>query len=281
MESAVPDHILDDPKGPTEFFVQKVSVMSSDYEVYLGDKASKDTKWLVIDQQGSLWDKHCKFIVENYVRPKGGKIGDGVCLASANIKPLTRDRYKYYDMDWDTDYKYEDSDDSDGYSSSGSDEDLAEVKEKAKCKWKADTEAEFFSDREQKHRVAKCKIKAKGKAKKKKITKITRDEDGKEHTTEHTEHEEKIKKFFYKLWIGDSDNMIPIKLHGSVNHGDGQLKWESQQFDCKIEGFWTPKPHIMTKSEEYPAMDLLLGFIIANIFSPTDVAGHCSPNFKF
>ena len=49
-------------------------------------------------------------------------------------------------------------------------------------------------------------------------------------------------KFIYKLKLGEegSDkNEIDIKLHGSVNHGDRQLKWTSSIFDGEIGGFFS------------------------------------------
>lgn len=122
-------------------------------------------------------------------------------------------------------------------------------------------------------------MKAKGKCKKKKKTTVVRDSEGHEITRVDVEEEKKIKKFIYKLEIGD--NKIPIKLHGSVNHGDTQLRWSSPHFEAEVGGFFSPKPHIKTKSQEYPAMDLLLAFIICNMFAPSDIKNNCHAPFNF
>merc|ERR1712070_199100 len=109
------------------------------------------------------------------------------------------------------------------------------------------------------------------------------DSEGHHHRDkERRVHEEKkVKKFFYKLTIGDSDNEIPVILHGSFNRNSGSLKWECPGFfDSEIEGFWSPKPHIKTHSEQYPAMDLLLAFMISNILAPDDIKNHCNPPFS-
>jgi hypothetical protein len=283
MESAVPDDILPDPSGPSEFWVQSVSMMSSDYDVH----ADKDhtQKWLIIDKQGGLFDDHCRFVVENFVRPDGGKIGSGHCLSSCDLDPLGSDNYKYYDMDWDRDIIFEDSDDSDGYSTDGSSDDEVGQVIKQKCKWRCKTKAKFFEDREHTKKIAECKVKAKGKAKKKVVQVEVEYKDSEGHrktrTDTQTREEKKVKKFFYKLTIGDSDNEIPVILHGSFNKSSGSLKWECPGFfDSEIEGFWTAKPHIKTHSEQYPAMDLLLAFMISNILAPEDIKNHCSPPFR-
>lgn len=97
MESKVPENILDDPEGPSEFFVQKLSMMSSDFEVF-ADPEHKQ-KWLALDQQGSMWfDKDVKVNVENYVRPPDGKLGTGQCLASCKLDTIGREDYKFYDL---------------------------------------------------------------------------------------------------------------------------------------------------------------------------------------
>jgi len=276
MESAVPDNIIEDPVGPSSFYVQRISVMSSDYEVFK-DPAMKEEKWLVIDQQGSLWGDKCDFVVENYVRPEGGKIGSGECLAKCKLETLSDEVFKYYDMDWDQDVEFKDSDDSDYSSDSGDSDDDMQITTKGKCKFRCKTKATFYADRNCSEKIASCKVKAKGKVKKKKVKRV----DGETGDVSYDiDVKKKVKKFIYKLMLKESDEEIPIEIHGSWNKRQ-KLNWTSDLFDASIEGFWTPKPEIHTKSDEYPAMDLLIGFMVANILSPDDVISAANPPFNF
>jgi hypothetical protein len=296
---------MEDPSGPAKFWVQKFSMMSPDYEVF-ADPDHK-VKWLVIDKQGSFWEDQAKFVVENYVRPEGGKVGSGQCLASSSVDQISQENYEYYhfkkekDKSWDVEGDiagaleegFLDSDNSDyslDSSSGSSDDDEITIKKtkklKQKCKWRCKTKAKFYSEREHTNQIAECKIKAKGKAKKKekkvKKTIVNTETGKKEEKEEYEVHEDKrVKKFFYKLTIGDSDNEVPVIMEGSFNHGKSGLFWKCEGFfDAKIEGFWSPKPMVNTYSQQYPAMDLLLAFIVANVLTPEDVLRNCSPPFK-
>jgi len=267
----VQEQILPDPASgsESEFWVQRINTFGSDYEVFADSGYTK--KWLVIDQQGSLWDSKCKFFCENYVRPDGGKIGDGECLAACVVETP---KYDYYGFDWDRSYKFEDSDDSDGYSDDSDGWDGGSVETKQKCKFRVKTKAHFYTDRNLTKKIATCKVKAKGKAK---MECSSHDMD--------VDRKVKVKKFVYKLTVGDEE--VPIKMHGSINHSSGSKYGGSNTWKCPgffkadIKGFFSAKPHIQSCSEgnSNPAMDLLLGFMVANVMAPDNMKNQCCPPF--
>jgi len=271
-ESSVPDRILDDPAGPCEFFVTQLSAISSDYEVFEDEKNEK--KWLLIDHSGDMWSDSCKFVVENYQRPEGGKIGTGQCLAAAEFEKIN---YKYYHWDTDVNEVYEDSDGDDSdFSDSGDEEDLVGVEKEVKCSWKADAKINFFKDRECKEWLMKIKVKAKGKAKRIERHIEVDDGDGGKRTKTTIDEKHKMKKFFYHLEVGGEKVEVDWKGKASQNAG---LKWDCDLFSTSIPtGNFTLCPHVKTKSDN-PGADLLLGFLIASQLKPTDFHDRCRPDY--
>lgn len=234
-------------------------------------------------------------MVENYVRePEDNGIGSGQCLAMCKLDQLGADNFKYYDYSWSADYHFSDSDDSDGYSDSDSDDESYGTDLKQKCKFKVTTKATFYTDRGATDKIGSCKIKGKGKCKKKTKTRMvdhTENEtfpDGevrqvhRQREETYYEYENKLKKFFYKLKVGndeEGDWKIPVKVHGSWNKSQ-PLTWDSELFEAQIDGFWTAKPTIKTKSEEMAPMDLLIGFMCSNVLGPEQVLYSINPPFS-
>jgi len=276
MESEVPETIIPDPQLGEDctFYCKKVGLFSKDFEVYR-DEAKEEEKWLIIDTEGSIFDDNAYIAVENFVRPEGGKIGDGETQCYAVLDKLGYDNYHYYDGEVDVD-----SDDSD-YStdSSAGEEDVDVLVVKQKTKWKVKTTVKFFTDKSCSAPVAELKVKAKGKAKQKDTLVRTEMEDG--SVEEHHEYEKKtkVKKFFYKLEMADG-NEVPIEIEGNWNkHSDRGMVWRSPCFEASIGGFIKPEPTVSVTEGAHPTLWLLIGFVAAHRLSPDDVKSNCRPPF--
>lgn len=126
--------------------------------------------------------------------------------------------------------------------------------------------------------LGELKVKAKGKAKKKVTLVRTEMEDGSVHEERHTETSTKVKKFFYKLQMGDGTE-IPIELNGNWNRGDGALQWTSPCFHATIGGFIKPEPQVQVVAGAHPTLWLLIAFVASVKLSPTDVKSNCNPPF--
>ena len=163
FESEVPENILPDPAvgDQANFYTKKVGAFSKDVEVYKDEERKE--KWLLVNQEGGLFDGELKVTVENYVRTGEGKSGDGECLCHAVMDKLDSDNYKYYDGEIEVD-----TDDSDfSADSDEGEEDVDGVKITVKTKWACKTTVKFYEDRACTKKLAELKVKAKGKAKKK------------------------------------------------------------------------------------------------------------------
>jgi hypothetical protein len=261
--SKVPDIIIADPEPSKEhkFLCKKKNVMSSDFEVF--KDFDEHQKWLFIDKKGSIF-KDPLYIVENYVREPGKKIGQHLAVAKigdANVK--------IYDSK-----AHEDSDNSDGYSVSGDDMETEKSTTITKMKWAQTLKVKFFTDREHKTKIAEMKVKAKGKATKKVTTVTSTDEEGNESTSSSTDIKKKVKKLIYKFEYEPTVNggaKYEVNVKGKLHGKEAELEWQSPLFHATTKGWINPKAKVTTSHSD-PALGLLCGFLCAVELSPNDIA---------
>jgi len=278
--SVDPDDIIADPeKGQGyQFHCKKNSMFGKDYTVYQ-DSECEGTPWLLVNGEGGFFDDNAYYQVENFVRPEGGKNGSGQQKAYCKLDKLSHDNYEYDVKVSDVDFEQSYDSDASDYSSDSDDDDgeVSEFKVKQKAKFKCKTKIKFALSNSSEV-FAELKVKAKGKAKYKYVrTEIQEeDEEGTLLTRFEIERTEKkkLKKFFYKLTIPGQgmEEEVPLVLHGSMNHGDTHMSWESPFFEGALQGGWgSDKVHINTKGLTEPGMELLIGFMTMVMLSPDDI----------
>lgn len=271
--SSIPDEILDDPTGPSTFYLKKAGTFSSNFKIQADGHGDEGKPWLLLTKKGKWGKDDAILTIENYKRNEGEKFGQA--LAVCKFDTLDREAVKQYGVE-----THEDSDDSDS-DHSDSDE---ETEFKQKTKWALKTSSKFYLDRERKQPMYKLKVKAKGKAKRIIEFRTTEDEEGNEKTTVSSHIEVKPKKLIYRLTPlypaaeeskGEEPEEIPLELKGKLKGSLNAMEWQSPLFRAQLEGRGGSKPVIETFPGANPAVTCLIGYVVTIELAPDDMHRAC------
>eukprot|EP01064_Diplonema_japonicum_P011653 TRINITY_DN1909_c0_g1_i2.p1 TRINITY_DN1909_c0_g1~~TRINITY_DN1909_c0_g1_i2.p1 ORF type:complete len:301 (+),score=102.38 TRINITY_DN1909_c0_g1_i2:66-905(+) len=248
---ALPDVILPDPAGESEFIVEAAGSFTKHFVVLNKQRE----KWLFLRKDnGSFWDPSCSVQLENYVRAEGAEQGEvlGSVFIEGNEPDFKMEREIEKDDD-DEQNKYfwweEDSDDGE-----------EETEYKAKMKWTLNKKAVFKS----KLGAVSAELKVVMAGKSKAEVEITDKEDGTQE--KKTKTKSKVKKIFYTLTHNGEE--IPI-TYDNKDWEAGDRTWATSAF----KAFYDEKSgrdtlEVSTTTVLHPCEALLMGYVLGFFMHP-------------
>lgn len=256
-----PDTIIPDPLPGQNwhFVVESLSMFNSD--VAYQDKKDEDTKWLFLNQTGSMWDDDATIDLENFVRgkdPKDPKKGEILWRCRYDSKP-----------------EYED-----GYNSDSSDDDIlgtlfdflgGDSRNTAGMKFKMKTEA-IFEPVKYGGPPFKLKCKAKG---------WTRRTVSRMDGTKDYSDETEVRKVSYKIKDMAGNTLDKFKIHVDHHESTKDVEWESNAFNVKKRGGWKNRglTDVYTKGGGDPGLALVMGHFVSTELTPAQIESKYTPDY--
>eukprot|EP01064_Diplonema_japonicum_P009088 TRINITY_DN1654_c1_g2_i1.p1 TRINITY_DN1654_c1_g2~~TRINITY_DN1654_c1_g2_i1.p1 ORF type:complete len:291 (+),score=97.92 TRINITY_DN1654_c1_g2_i1:49-873(+) len=243
---ALPDVILPDPAGESEFIVEAAGSFTKHFVVLNKQRE----KWLFLRKDnGSFWDPSCSVQLENYVRADGEDQGEvlGTVTIEGNEPEFKMEREIEQDEE-NNHYWWEESDDEE------------ETEYKAKMKWSLDKKAIFKT----KLGAVSAELKIKMAGKSKAEVEITDKDDGSQErkTTAKT----KVKKIFYTLMHNGEE--IPI-TYDNKDWDAGDRTWECPPFRAFYdERSGRDTLDVSTTAVLHPCESLLMAFVLGFFMHP-------------